>query len=215
MTSAVTLIATDPPTCAPLFEIIHAFSCVRTTDNIVLRWHKKVVISATGRSTQVSPPQMQVFLAPLLAFFLSLLGRRASSGAPYCRCSYGDPCWPSDNAFLKLTSQLSQPLIYPRPLAHPCYVPANSSACATTLANWQNGTWRSSHPGQAQEQNFETFTHADGHIDACYMETSLGLPCKQGNVPVVGVAAQTVLDIQHAVKFANEHNLRLVVKNTG
>ena len=47
------------------------------------------------------------------------------------------------------------------------------------------------------------------------METSLDLPCKQGNVPVVGVAAQTVLDIQHAVKFANDHNLRLVVKNTG
>jgi hypothetical protein len=47
------------------------------------------------------------------------------------------------------------------------------------------------------------------------MNTTLGVPCEQGSVPIVGVDARSVGDIQAAVKFAVEHNLRLVVKNTG
>jgi hypothetical protein len=45
--------------------------------------------------------------------------------------------------------------------------------------------------------------------------TTLGVPCTQGSVPVIGVDARSVGDIQAAVKFAVKHNLRLVVKNTG
>ena len=66
-----------------------------------------------------------------------------------------------------------------------------------------------------QAPNFETFILKNGSIDACYLNTTLGSPCGQGSVPVVGVDARSVKDVQAAVAFASKHNLRLVVKNTG
>ena len=66
-----------------------------------------------------------------------------------------------------------------------------------------------------QNTNFEAYWFRNGTIDACYLEINLGLPCKQGSIPPIGVDVRTVGDAQAAVKFADHKNLRLVVKNTG
>jgi len=63
--------------------------------------------------------------------------------------------------------------------------------------------------------NYERYIFLNGTISACYANTTLGFPCEQGNIPPLGVNATRVEDIQAAVKFARQHNLRLVVKNTG
>lgn len=78
-----------------------------------------------------------------------------------------------------------------------------------------DGNWRSDRVGAMQAPNYETFTFANGTISACYLNTTLGAPCEQGNIPVIGVDARGPSDIQAAVNFARTHNLRLVVKNTG
>lgn len=39
--------------------------------------------------------------------------------------------------------------------------------------------------------------------------------CTQGTYPVYVVDARKTSDIQHAVNFARDHNVRLVIKNTG
>lgn len=134
---------------------------------------------------------------------------------PQCRCLFGDPCWPSEAEFGKLAAQVSQPLILPKPPATPCYTSPNSSECATVTTKWRQGTWRAEQAGAMQNTNFEIFEFPNGTIDACYINTALGVPCSQGSVSVIGVDAQTVEDIQAAVKFAATHNLRLAVKNTG
>ncbi|KAI9070052.1 hypothetical protein FKP32DRAFT_1558550, partial [Trametes sanguinea] len=67
-----------------------------------------------------------------------------------------------------------------------------------------------------QHPNFETYTSADGTLHACFLNASLGTGrCAQGNVPAIGVDARTVRDVQTAVQFAAQHDLRLVIKNTG
>ncbi|KAG5652218.1 hypothetical protein H0H81_005800 [Sphagnurus paluster] len=66
-----------------------------------------------------------------------------------------------------------------------------------------------------QAPNFETYIFGNGTIDACYLNTTLSYPCGKGSVPPVGVEARSIADIQAAVRFAAEHNLRLVIKNTG
>ncbi|KAL7277310.1 hypothetical protein ACG7TL_009166 [Trametes sanguinea] len=64
--------------------------------------------------------------------------------------------------------------------------------------------------------NFETFVSPSGELQACFLNTTLGAQrCEQGSVPVVGVEFHTVDDIQAAVNFAVQHDLRLVIKNTG
>jgi hypothetical protein len=57
-----------------------------------------------------------------------------------------------------------------------------------------------------------TYTFSNGTTQACYLNTTLSVPCQQGRVPVIGVDARTPKDIQEAVKL---HNLRLIIKNTG
>jgi len=55
----------------------------------------------------------------------------------------------------------------------------------------------------------------NGTLEACFLNTTLGFPCSQGSVSVVGVDARSPEDIQAAVNFAAKYNLRLVIKNTG
>ena len=149
-------------------------------------------------------------LTSLLAIALGL----TSVSTQDCRCTFGSACWPPDSEFQALASQVSQPLVHPIPPATPCY---NSAAgnCTDARVHWFNGIWRSDQSGAAEHTNYETYTFPNGTIQGCYLNTTLGFPCQQGNVPVIGVDARTPRDIQEAVKFAENHNLRLVVKNTG
>ncbi|KAI5994876.1 hypothetical protein EDC04DRAFT_3148028 [Pisolithus marmoratus] len=136
-------------------------------------------------------------------FTLSLFALGGLAGAPVnstgCLCTYGKPCWPTADQFAELESQVSQPLIYPVPSASACY-PANdpSGNCTQVVQGWTNGNWRSSLPGAMEEPNFESFIFKNGTISACYLNTSLGVPCEQGSVPVIGVDARTPQDIQAA-----------------
>lgn len=149
---------------------------------------------------------------------LSVLCRLAiaSPNDAGCVCTYGEPCWPSADKFAQLQSEVSQPLIYPSPTASACYPVANPSGnCSEVVQHWTDGNWRSNLPGSMDAPNFESFIFKNDTISACYLNTSLGIPCEQGNLPVIGVDARTPQDIQTAVKFAIQYNLKLVIKNTG
>lgn len=148
---------------------------------------------------------------------LSWLVHSASGlASSQCRCTYGRSCWPSVSDFSVLASQVSQPLIHPVPPASACYTTANHSGnCTDFLDNQFNADWRSNQSGSMQYINFESFTFSNGSISACYSNTTLDVPCAQGSVPVIGVDARSIGDIQAAVKFAVKHNLRLATKNTG
>ena len=151
-----------------------------------------------------------------VCFVLPILVAHKAISTSTCRCIDTQPCWPNENEFATLASQLSQPLLYPRPPESACYPPsAPSSDCSIVIANHSNGDWRSDQPGSMQNTNFETFIFHNGTISACYLNTTLGIPCGQGSVPPVGVDARTGSDIQAAVNFAKQHNLKLVIKNTG
>jgi hypothetical protein len=150
-------------------------------------------------------------LSSLLTVALSLTSALTTNN---CRCTSGSDCWPSDSEFQSLASKVSQPLIHPVPPATPCYDSAAGN-CTDVRAGWFNGMWRSNQSGAAEHTNWETYILPNGTIQACYLNTTLGFPCQQGSVPVIGVDARTPDDIQEAVRFAGNHNLRLVIKNTG
>lgn len=148
-------------------------------------------------------------------FVLPILGGN-NGAASVCRCLYGHPCWPNETEFATLAAQLSQPLLRPLPTASSCYLPsAHSDDCSFITTNYKNSTWRSDQPGSMQYTDFETFIFNNGTISACYLNTTLGVPCGQGSVPPVGVDARSESDIQAAINFVKQHDLKLVVKNTG
>ncbi|KAI0743048.1 FAD-binding domain-containing protein [Daedaleopsis nitida] len=139
----------------------------------------------------------------------------AAATSSRCRCLSGQPCWPSSQTFARLATQVSQPLVYPAPPARPCYICPHSSECNDVMNGWTDAIWRSDHAGAMQSPNFEMFIFPNGTIDARYLTVSLDAPCAQESVPEIGVDARSAGDIQAAVRFAAEHNLKLVVKNTG
>jgi FAD/FMN-containing dehydrogenase len=63
-----------------------------------------------------------------------------------------------------------------------------------------------------QQPNWETDPSLN---QSCYRDTGQSSMCSQGDVPVYGVAVQSISDIAAAVNFSAARNLRLVIKNTG
>ena len=78
-----------------------------------------------------------------------------------------------------------------------------------------DGNWHADQPGSMEAPNWDDYIFSNGTVEACYLNASLGIPCEQGSVPILGVDARTPEDIQAAVKFASKYDLRVVVKNTG
>ncbi|KAI0756964.1 hypothetical protein C8Q80DRAFT_1349266 [Daedaleopsis nitida] len=167
----------------------------------------------------------------LLSLALSVLSssllQQPASGAMAassdCRCLSGDPCWPSAPEFVRLGQQVSlaQPLLEPLPPTPSCCVSAfpfdGQFQCIAAFMDRaaSGGLWRANQPGAMQAANFEAFIFANRSTSACFRDTSLGVLCTQGGVPVGGVDARNDARIQAAVTFAGAHNLRVVVKGTG
>jgi hypothetical protein len=135
-----------------------------------------------------------------------------------CRCLSTESCWPSQAEFDMLARQVSQPLVVPIPPASVCYPSSYSyseEACAFARSSWYDGYWRANQSGATQHHNFQSYIAPNGSIEACFLNASITSTCSQGSIPAIGVDARSAKDIQAAVKFATNHNLRLVIKNTG
>jgi hypothetical protein len=147
----------------------------------------------------------------LFAFDEQLNFPDANTTDKRCRYAPGDGKWPSEKAWTKLSKQLSSAsaLIAATPLASPCYgTTKNDAKCQDLTKSWGS-----------------SYTHIDDPTDILspvYQGLTCQPPsiydsktCTLGGSPVYVVQAKTVLDIQLAINFARNDNLRLVVKNTG
>jgi hypothetical protein len=155
------------------------------------------------------------FLTGLLTTVLLATSASATaiSRAPRCKCTSNQPCWPNARAFSQLQSRLSQPLITVQPIGRPCFEASyNEQQCEVVRDRFNDGLWRTDQPGAMMSANWEA---ADGMTTSCHFNFSATTTCAQGRVPVIGVNATTVRDVQEAVRFASSHNLKVVVKNTG
>ncbi|KAL1851550.1 hypothetical protein Plec18167_002752 [Paecilomyces lecythidis] len=151
-------------------------------------------------------------LKPYLIFLLSAV-TIAVQQASNCRCRPHDPCWPSQQEWAILNNTVQGNLVAVRPAASVCHeYEYNAQECKTVKRLWSNSVWRSAEPGAVQWQNWEAWPE---HHQSCYIESSQNTTCGQGRISLYSVKAQTVAQVQRAVRFANEHDLRVVIKNTG
>ncbi|KAL0942983.1 FAD-linked oxidoreductase-like protein 18 [Colletotrichum truncatum] len=138
-----------------------------------------------------------------------------------CKCAPGDPCWPSDETWSSLNETLSGRLLKTILAPSVCYKDQpnyDAAACKTVISNWSTPAFHSSDPVSVHSPWFannscnpiyENGTSTAG--DA--LAGSRG--CSLGKYPAYSVNVSRAEDVQAAVKFAAEHNLRLNVKNTG
>lgn len=149
---------------------------------------------------------------------LLALGTGASASSQ-CKCTPNDSCFPSEEEWASLSQNLSHPLVTgQRPLAAVCYEGTssfNAAACNIGTAYQYDEDYRADHSNSLMWTNFEALI-ANGTVYGCPFDTTSGDGiCHQGRVPTYSINATTVSDIQNTLSFAQEHNLRLVVKNTG
>ncbi|KAJ1308120.1 hypothetical protein OPQ81_002182 [Rhizoctonia solani] len=131
-----------------------------------------------------------------------------STGLASKPCTTGQKCWPSVETWSSFNSSIDGCLTSPHPPAWPCHDPNyDESACNAAKENWSNAFWRSNQTGASQDPIWDSLL--------CGIDTPRNETCEQGAVPIYAVKARDGSHVSKAVKFARDHNLKLVVKNTG
>jgi FAD/FMN-containing dehydrogenase len=106
-----------------------------------------------------------------------------------------DPQWPGAANWEKLSQAVDGNLLRPRALLAPCEAEPNGVACADVMKNLRNPFYLGDHVAGTQ---------VSGWLDAWKPAPS-----------AYAVAARDTHHVAAAVKFARDHNLRLVVKGAG
>ncbi|KAF2160090.1 hypothetical protein M409DRAFT_29388 [Zasmidium cellare ATCC 36951] len=148
----------------------------------------------------------------LLAALFSSASAAFHSGRS-CKCGPSDSCWPSQAAWASLNNTVSGKLIETEPLAVSCYAgPSfNAAHCAKVDDQWTNATFQANSPVGYDYPRDLTCPPVNGSTT----QLPASGPCTIGDSPRYAVNATVVDDISAAVKFAKQHNVRLVIKDTG
>ncbi|PMD39231.1 FAD binding domain-containing protein [Hyaloscypha variabilis F] len=126
-----------------------------------------------------------------------------------CRAFPGTPDWPIDEEWNHLNSTLGGALLKPTPLGAVCYngTLLDPARCRYLLFNGSRDRVFLNDP-------LNVFTQwPEG--ETCPVAFNPQGNCTQGGFPTYVVNVTTVKQIQIAVNFARNKNLRLVIKNTG
>ncbi|KAK3390712.1 hypothetical protein B0H63DRAFT_410663 [Podospora didyma] len=146
------------------------------------------------------------------AVLAKLSPRNTGAGSsPRCKAFPTDNAWPSEQKWSKLNESVGGALLKPLPAAAVCYgnSPAfNAAACNFLLTNASSTTFYLDDPLTILSQ------WAQGNTCPAARNTT-GSTCTQGGFPVYVVNATSVKQVQAAVNFARNNNVRLVIKNTG
>ncbi len=153
----------------------------------------------------------------------------ASAPPPRKRCKFGDACWPDEQTWHTFNNSIFGRLVTTYPSAAVCHGQKyNAASCNVVREQWDNSFWRTNQTGAYTAIVWEL------GIQQCFINSSRSAPCQPGLgelrlatlliaelmltleiVPHYSVVATSIADIQAAVKFADEKDLYLVVKNTG
>ncbi|KAI0179037.1 hypothetical protein GGR52DRAFT_569941 [Hypoxylon sp. FL1284] len=153
--------------------------------------------------------------AALISSWLQVASAAPTNGSASTnsKCHYlpGDRQWPSNLEWQHLNQSVGGRLIAGKPLAAPCHVSEYSAYSAEVCTN-------------IEEQWIQPPMYFDDPVNvmspywlnnSCTPFTSPSSSCTMGNLAVQAINVSSAADIIAGVKFANEKNIRLTVKNTG
>ncbi|OBT64286.1 hypothetical protein VE03_06794 [Pseudogymnoascus sp. 23342-1-I1] len=127
-----------------------------------------------------------------------------------CKTSPGDLLWPSKPIWKVFNLLAGGALIETVPIGAVCYKNNehyNAAKCADILAHWTESATHAGDPTSVMSPIYQGMT--------CMPQSGNTSTCDIGGFPSYSVKATTVSQIQLAVNFARNLNLRLVVHNTG
>ncbi|ETS80423.1 hypothetical protein PFICI_07952 [Pestalotiopsis fici W106-1] len=132
-----------------------------------------------------------------------------STGNLTCRSMPGDVAWPNENDWQTLNATIGGQLIRGEPLGEPCYgTHIDATACSDIQSRW----------GYAEEYYNDAINIMSPYWlnDSCNpFLTADGGVCTLGNLASYAINVTDADSVVAGIKFAQERNIRLSIKNTG
>lgn len=183
---------------------------VATTDSAPLLFHNEKVQLTEGVLSDVAATLQNSTVANMFAFASdSSVAKRSVHNS--CKVMPGDFLWPVELIWEVFDLLLGGSLIKTVPLGSYCYPDwpqYDAAKCASISADWLTSDLHMADPASIMLPLYE----GRSCLPSPYNYTA---SCTQGAYPTYAVNVSTVAQIQLAVNFARNLNLRLVVKNTG
>lgn len=149
--------------------------------------------------------------AALFGFGASDSDTTSKKPTPKCKTFPGDASWPSLRVWDRFNATLGGALIKTVPLAAPCYrnwPQHDAAACQHVKDNWNDPHFHVNDPTSAMFPLYQGRT-------CMPTDDPDASNCTLGGYAAYSVAVTKVSQIQLALNFARNANLRLAVKNTG
>ena len=147
---------------------------------------------------------LQRFLGVGVALFS--LGTGVSAGD--CKCGPKDRCWPSESDWDNLNKTVNGRLIKTIPIGYVCHDPTyNEAACNELQQTWDLAETHLVNPSSIMQAYWANFS--------CSPFTATSKKCHVGDYVRYTINVTSEQDIIAGIHFAQQKNIRLVVKNTG
>ncbi|KAF3490691.1 uncharacterized protein GIQ15_00208 [Arthroderma uncinatum] len=138
----------------------------------------------------------------------AISGNVVKRAASSCRYLPGDAEWPTRDAWDRLNSTVSGRLLATVPIAHVCHSPDFSqAACSNITERWDLPGLMSPEPAEILSIWFQN--------QSCTPFTNISTPCELGNYASYSINVSHSDHIIAGLAFAQEKNIRVVIKNTG
>ena len=143
-----------------------------------------------------------------------------------CRYLPGDANWPSQAHWSSLNSTVGGGLVGTVPLGSPCHDPDyNGAECAALRVGWVYpqtqwvllgvSTERTTYTKSTSFKSSSSIVAPYFQNQSCDPFTSESSPCLIGNYVDYAINVTSASDVAAGLAFAQENNIRLVIKNTG
>ncbi|KAK8876992.1 FAD-binding domain-containing protein [Apiospora arundinis] len=153
----------------------------------------------------------------IITAIVAILARDRLFSGPLagCRTIPGDTSWPDTSVWSQLNTTVGGKLIRTVPLA---------AVCHKTIAGEPNPSYDEEQCAMLRDHWFFPETHLPSPSspmsyyfsnNSCNPWLGPDTPCTIGSTSVYVINATKVTDIQEGIRFATEHNIRLVIRNTG
>ncbi|KAI8634142.1 FAD/FMN-containing isoamyl alcohol oxidase MreA [Xylariaceae sp. FL1651] len=151
---------------------------------------------------------------PLLRFAVAVTVGNTTTPAG-CRAIPGDISWPSRADWNSLNRTVGGKLVATIPIAAPCHNTLfgqpnplfNQDECDTLRSVW---FFPETH--EPSSSSPMAYIHSN---NSCNPFLTPDTPCTLGNHVTYAINATSTTDFQTGIKFARDHNVRLVIRNTG
>lgn len=146
----------------------------------------------------------------LALFTLLVLG--SSLAGSSCRCYPGDACWPSAQQWSDFNATLAGKLISTVPIGSVCHTNGEFAAydkkdCDNLISDWGFPATHYETSSSPMASWFANFS--------CDPFLPHEVPCHIGSLQRYAVNVSSAEDVRTTLRFVREHNIRVVIRNTG